>query len=161
MLSPIHPEPPPQSRRGVGSLALNARTDTLYDAAYDETRVAPGDLYVFDGATCNAATTSGCGQTPAAVALLPPGDVNGYTAVNDRTDTICTTDYLHLPTRVVGHTVAVVDGATCNAITQAGCGQTPAFVNVGSSPQGLDIDPATNTIYVANSATVTPPAACR
>ena len=143
---------PPSPAEESGSLALNARTDTLYDAAYDATRVAPGDLYVFNGATCNAATTSGCGQTPAAVALLPPGDVNGYTAVNDRTDTVYTTDYLHLPTHVLGHTVAVVDGATCNAITQAGCGQTPAVVNVGSSPQGLDIDPATNTIYVAQFA---------
>ena len=45
-------------------------------------------------------------------------------------------------------TVSVIDTATCDAQTQATCGQVPATTSVGAYPQQLTIDDATQTVYV-------------
>ena len=50
------------------------------------------------------------------------------------------------------NTVAVFNGATCNAETSAGCGQTPAMVPVGMLPVAIFDDPANNTVYIPNGA---------
>jgi YVTN family beta-propeller protein len=47
-------------------------------------------------------------------------------------------------------TVSVINGATCNAQNTSGCGLTTATVNVGSVPVALDVNQATDTVYVAN-----------
>src|SRR6201999_3417116 len=52
---------------------------------------------------------------------------------------------------VKSHTVSVIDGATCNAVQDSGCRQTPTTVTVGTSPQWDVVDQATDTVYVANA----------
>jgi DNA-binding beta-propeller fold protein YncE len=44
----------------------------------------------------------------------------------------------------------VINGASCNGSDHAGCGQTPATVAAGFGAVGVAIDPATDTVYVAN-----------
>ena len=39
---------------------------------------------------------------------------------------------------------------TCNATVTSGCGNIPPAVAVGSGPDGLAVDQATDTVYVAN-----------
>ena len=48
-----------------------------------------------------------------------------------------------------GDTVSVINGAACNGHTGRGCGRVPATVTVGSSPFGVAVDQASDTIYVA------------
>jgi len=122
-------------------LAVNPRTDTVYVA-----NTGDNTLSVINGATCNATSTAGCGQTPAAVPLAQdPLDV----AVNQATDTV----YVLNQTQSGPTTVSVIDGARCNARVTSGCGQTPPTVTVGniSGPEGLAVNPVTNTIYVVNT----------
>jgi DNA-binding beta-propeller fold protein YncE len=52
---------------------------------------------------------------------------------------------------VLGHTVSLIDGATCDGTDQTGCGHPEATVTVGVAPFGVAIDQSTNKIYVANN----------
>ena len=111
------------------SLAVNPVTNTIY-ATNVITNTVPfgGDsVYVINGATCDAATTTGCGQTPATITSKGPD------------------------------LVSVFNAATCNAASTAGCGQAPAVLKVGDSGGGpsnsalsLAVDQATNTVYATN-----------
>jgi DNA-binding beta-propeller fold protein YncE len=49
-----------------------------------------------------------------------------------------------------GHTVAVIDGNTCNGTNHAGCAHPVATVNVGHNPIGLAVSDKTHTVYVTN-----------
>ena len=51
----------------------------------------------------------------------------------------------------LGHTVSLIDGATCDGTDQAGCGGAAATVTVGVAPFGIAVDQSTNEIYVANN----------
>ena len=84
--------------------------------------------------------TSGCGQTPPTVAV---GGFPSLLAVDRVTHTIyvANTD---------DSTVSVIDGNTCNGTDASGCGQTPPTVAVGSGPEGVAVNQATETIYVGN-----------
>ena len=44
----------------------------------------------------------------------------------------------------------MINGATCNAATTAGCGQTPPTVTVGFGPAGIAFNPANRTVVVTN-----------
>ena len=139
-------------------ITVNARTDTIYVAT--TTGSGPNLLSVFNGATCNATTTSGCGQTPATLAL---GDSGGATensilniAVNQATNTIYATNIADLSSTFQGDSVYVINGATCDAANTTGCSHTPATITPGNPaqpggliPWGIAIDSATDTIYVA------------
>jgi DNA-binding beta-propeller fold protein YncE len=118
----------------------------------------PNLISVFNGETCNATTTAGCGQTPANAPTGNDGD-GGSTesvAVNATTNTIyATSDTLGNP--FVGHTVYVIDGPTCDAADTAGCPNPPEQISIGSDPVfgeanpfGIAVDQATDTIYTAN-----------
>ena len=48
-------------------------------------------------------------------------------------------------------TVSVINGATCNGAQHSGCAQTPPTVTVGAGPDAVAVDPATDTVYVANN----------
>jgi DNA-binding beta-propeller fold protein YncE len=139
-------------------ITVDLPTDTIYVAT--TTASGPNLLSVFNGATCNATTTSGCGQTPA---TLPLGDSGGATgnsilniAVNQATDTIYATNIADLNATFEGDTVYVINGATCDAANTTGCSHTPASITPGNPlqpggliPWGVAIDSATDTIYVA------------
>jgi YVTN family beta-propeller protein len=120
---------------GPLGLALNHKTHTLY-----VTNSGDNTVSVINAATCNATSTSGCGQTPATIAV---GSGPGVLAVDQATDTI------YVPNSN-GNTVSVINGATCNATDTSRCGQAPATVTVGSGPGQVAIDKASHTVYVGN-----------
>ncbi len=135
--------PWPTVATGVGPqvVAVDQLTDTIYTG-----NTGPNDdqsgttVSVIDGATCNSHVRSGCGRAPATVFIgSPPEDI----AVDDATDTIYVAD---------GNTdtVSMIDGATCNASNHSGCGLAPATITVGPGPDGLAVNQATDTVYVAN-----------
>jgi DNA-binding beta-propeller fold protein YncE len=138
-------------------LAVDTATGTLYVATV--TTSGPNLISVFNAATCNATTTAGCGQAPA---VLKVGDSAGGNsmlnlAINPATNTIYATNLITQGNGAfTGSTVYVLNGATCDATNQTGCGQAPATIEVpattttGSTPVGIAADPATGTIYTAD-----------
>jgi DNA-binding beta-propeller fold protein YncE len=132
-------------------IAVDPATGTIYVATI--TSSGPNLISVFNAATCNASQTAGCGQTPAAIKIGDSAGGNSALslAVNPATDTIYATN-LVLANPFVGNTVYVINGATCDAATSTGCGQTPATVKAGFNPWGIAVDQATDTIYTANIA---------
>jgi DNA-binding beta-propeller fold protein YncE len=122
--------------------AVDQATDTVYVTSgpqqSQETNL--GSIYVINGATCNGQVISGCGKTPPTVTVgSTPGDVvvdplTGSVFVANEEDS----------------TVSVIDGKICNATHNAGCDQHPPVMATGFNPEYLDVDLATDTVYVAN-----------
>jgi YVTN family beta-propeller protein len=124
------------------AVAVNQATDTIYvTTGLFEEATPSAAMYVIDGATCNAAISSGCGQTPA---TMVTGGFSYGVAVNQATDTV-------FADSIIDSDLEVFDGATCNAIHHAGCGQTPTSVLVGGWPANLALNPATGTVYVPDN----------
>ena len=121
---------------GPDGIAVDQATDTVYVANVNDNTVS-----VIDGATCNATVTTGCGQTPATIAV---GVQPGVPAVDQATDTV------YVPDSNNGGlgTVSVIDGRTCNATARTGCDQSPPAIPVGFSPLAAAVDQATDTVYV-------------
>ena len=141
-------------------LAVNPVTDTVY-AATLTSNGGPNLISVFNGRTCNATTTSGCGQTPANAATGPDGGApfasTESVAVNAATNTVYATSDVLDANRYIGDSVYVINGSTCDAADTNGCSESPATVDVGSNatfgdanPFGIAVDPETDTIYTAN-----------
>jgi DNA-binding beta-propeller fold protein YncE len=122
---------------------LNPVTRTVYVSYGDFTnRVA-----VINAATCNATDPGGCGQTPAVV-KVKPGAL--FLAVSVQTDTVYAPND-GIPFRgIAGHTVDVINGATCNGTNHTGCGHLAATANVGAFPFGAVVNDRTHTLYVVN-----------
>jgi YVTN family beta-propeller protein len=121
------------------ALALDPSTGTLYVAS------PTGVVGVLDVSHCNATSTASCGAPVKSIADgLGPVGVD----VDITTDTVYAANGAN---ERASDTVSVIDGATCNAGQSSGCGQTPATVTVGTSPQWDVVDQATNTVYVANA----------
>ena len=148
---------PPTVTVGNGPFAIgiDSTTDTVYvtdgGAMSNGTSTSVGGtVSVIDGATCNATVQSGCDQTSASVTV---GTGPAGIGVNPTTDSIyvANTGQFGGATSALGHTVSLIDGATCNATDQAGCGQATATVSVGVAPFGVAVDESTNKIYVANN----------
>ena len=125
-------------------LAVNDATNTVY-ATNNPYADPTGDaVYVFNAAKCDAQNKSGCRQKPSTVTV---GDDPAGLAVDRRTDTIY----------AVGHaegdyaaSVAVINGATCNATKTSGCRQTPASSFADFGALYIAIDPATQHVYTSN-----------
>jgi YVTN family beta-propeller protein len=121
-----------------GGIAVDEATDTLYVA-----NLQGSTVWVIDGATCNATDQQGCSRPPATVTV---GNGPYALAVDEATDTV----YVTNPGAATsGDTVSVINGATCNAVTQSGCTQSPATITVGAGPLGIAVNPTTNTVYVS------------
>jgi len=127
---------------GPGPPVLDPATHTLY-IPYG---TAANRVAVVNAATCNARHTSGCGQAPAVVTV---GKGTFDLAVSVATDTV------YAPATGApafnGHTVAVINGATCNATNHSGCGHLAATVNAGLGPLGVAVNDQTHTVYVTNN----------
>jgi DNA-binding beta-propeller fold protein YncE len=124
-----------------GPPVLDPATRTLY-IPYGK---AANRVAVVNAATCNAMHTSGCGQAPAVVTV---GKGTFALAVSVKTDTV------YAPATgpaFNGHTVAVINGATCNGTDHSGCGHLAATVKVGLAPVGVAVNDRTHTVYVANN----------
>jgi len=124
----------------VGKIPIGIAVDQVTDTVY-VANAGSNTISVINGATCNGTDHSGCGQVPATLAA--PGVAFGL-AVNQATDSL-------YATQTGTGTLAVFNAATCNATDTSGCGQTPATVTVGSFPEGVAVDQATDTVYVANN----------
>jgi len=121
---------------------LNPATRTLY-VSYGSNA---DQVAVVNAATCNATRTSGCGQTPAVVTV---GEGTAVLAVSTATDTIYAPNS---GTSFNGHTMSVINGATCNGTSHSGCSRLAATVTVGSGPFGVAVNDRTHTVYVVNNA---------
>ena len=135
-------------------ITVDAATSTIYVATL--TSKGPNLVSVFNAATCNAASTAGCGQAPA---VLKVGDSGGgpsnsalSLAVDQATNTVYATNVILNTVPFGGDSVYVINGATCDAANTTGCGQTPATIKAGFNPWGIAVDQATDTIYTANIA---------
>jgi DNA-binding beta-propeller fold protein YncE len=137
-------------RGNPDGIAVDPATDTIYVTTV--TRSGPNLISVFNGATCNAHTTHGCGQTPALLKVgdSGKGDPDVSIAVNQRTNTIYATNVEY--SNQTATSVFVFNAATCDAADTAGCGQTPATITVGQDPRALVADPKTDTVYAVNHA---------
>jgi DNA-binding beta-propeller fold protein YncE len=120
-----------------GIPALNPATETLY-VAFGKTG---SKVAAINASTCNAQTTTGCGQAPGIVSVSAG---TNQIAVSPATNTI------YAPAagpNFSGDTVAVINGATCDATDLAGCGRPAATVKIGAGPDGLAVNDSTNTVY--------------
>ena len=126
---------------GSAELALNELTHTLYVANGDDDTVS-----VLDVRQCSAERHGSCAQSAPTVAV---GDNPRRVAVDPGTNSVYVSNYgVDEP----GTTVSVLDGARCSAAISSGCGRPPATVTVGLAPQGMVVDAATHTLYVADQA---------
>jgi DNA-binding beta-propeller fold protein YncE len=123
----------------VGNFAQDLRVDVATDTIY-VVNANDNTVSVINGATCNALISVGCDQTAATVDV---GNAPYALAVDRLTDTVYVAN-------LADNTVSVIDGATCNGTHHSGCSQTPPTVAVGSGPNGVTVDQATNTVYIAN-----------
>jgi DNA-binding beta-propeller fold protein YncE len=127
-----------------GGIAVDVKTDTVYVA-----NVGANTVSVFNGATCNATVTSGCGQAPAEV----PVGLQPVTVTADPADhTVYVANYGAV---ALGGppgnstTVSMIDSGTCNATDLAGCpAKPPPTVNVKAAPNDVAVNQATHTVYV-------------
>lgn len=125
-------------------MAVDQAIDTIYAAGFQDGNGNPGNtVSVINGATCNASVTTGCGDTPPTVTV---GSLPAGVAVNQAMDTIYVAN-------LGDNTVSVINGKTCNATDTSSCGQTPPAVPLGSSPVGVAVNQATDTIYVLSPGT--------
>jgi YVTN family beta-propeller protein len=128
----------------VGNLPLGVAVDETTDTVY-VANVVDNTVSVIDGANCNSTDSAGCGNTPVTV---PVGAFDVALAVDPVTNMVFVTDQDASP-----GTVSVIDGNSCTGADPSGCASQPfATVTVGGGPGGVGVNPATNTIYVANSA---------
>jgi DNA-binding beta-propeller fold protein YncE len=130
---------------GAAALAVDAVTDTVYVANF--AGFAGNTVSVIDGATCNAVNTTGCTNAPPTITLGPVFTSPDGVAIDQLTDTIYIAD---LENGETSGMVSVINGATCNAATSAGCGQTPQSVTVGFGPTAIPFDDANRSVVVAN-----------
>ena len=136
------------------AIAVNPATDTIYVTTIPPSGPsgpsAPSTVSVFNGATCNAADTTGCGQAPHSVKV---GFDATALAINVLTDTIYVANFAQKNSPFGGNAVSVIDGTTCNATTTTGCAKAPKTIILGpafTTPAGVAIDQVTDTIYVAD-----------
>jgi DNA-binding beta-propeller fold protein YncE len=128
------------ARARVGSAPLAAavyeRTDTVY-----VTNGNDGTVSVLNGGRCNARVTRGC--RPVATVKVGKGPVAAV--VNPVTRTLYVAN--------LAGSVSVINAARCNAKITRGCRRPARTVTDKASPSWLDVDSATDTVYVANSVT--------
>ena len=125
-------------------VVVNATTDTVYATDTEGCGGRGEKVFVFDGSTCGAAGHSGCGLPLADVAagLNPIG-----LAVDPLTDTVYAA---LLANGEHASSVAVIDGARCNASNTSGCPRAPALAPTVFGSVGVTIDPVRHLVYVTN-----------
>jgi hypothetical protein len=127
---------------GPAGVVVDQSTDTIYAS----TVAASGheSISVIDGATCNGVTTSGCRHRPPSVSA-GTGSVsyNVAFAVDQADHTLYIANW-------ADNTLSMINTATCNGDVTSGCAQVPPTARVGRGPDGVALNVATHTLYVAN-----------
>ncbi len=133
---------------GPNGLALDQRTNTLYDTTYGDPQDFPGfgpgagnSVSMIDVATCNAVRHSGCRRTP-------PRFRVGNGPIQAAIDTATGAVYV---VNLGDYSVTRVDGATCNATRTSGCRRTRHTIPVGGFPVAVSVDPSTRTVFASNA----------
>ena len=121
---------------GTDGFVLNPTTHTLY-----EVQNADNTTAVVAVATCNVHHDGACARP---VGLLRGGAGSSFAALDPATGSLYVTN-------TDAGDVSVMNAATCNADTRAGCTSIPPAAPVGNNPVDLAIDAATHTAYVANN----------
>jgi YVTN family beta-propeller protein len=129
---------------GPFGIGLDQATHTIYVADSNSDTVS-----VFNAATCNAAHTAGCRR---ALATVKVGGGPANIAVDPATGTVYVT-ITGTGISGIGDTVAVIDGATCNAANTSGCGHQPATVPLGTAGFFIAFDATNQTVYVTDPLT--------
>jgi YVTN family beta-propeller protein len=123
----------------VGAYGFAAVFDPQTRTVYVENFLSTS-MSVVNGATCNAMNHSGCNQKPPALATGIDPAPFGY---NPATQT------LYVSSQDTNF-AWVLDGSKCNAIRTDGCTKNVPTTPSGNGPSGMDINPNTRTLYVAN-----------
>jgi DNA-binding beta-propeller fold protein YncE len=118
-------------------IAINQATNTIYVAS-NNGGDGPASLWIINGATCDAASTTGCSHTPPAIPGV--GRAPNGIAFDPLTRTVYTANSLDA-------TVSVIDPSTVTCRHQP----APPRVAVGSQPEAIAIDPFTRTIYITDA----------
>lgn len=129
------------ARAGNGNIGIvvDESTNTVYVASAGD-----GAVSVIDGARCNAHVTAGCRRRPVQAHV---GAFPSHLALDPAHHTLYVTNE---GADTPGHTLSMVDTARCNARTTAGCELRPRAALVGNGPDGVAVDRAAHTLYVAN-----------
>jgi DNA-binding beta-propeller fold protein YncE len=123
--------------------AFDPTTGTLYVTITGGTE---NTIAVVNANTCNARSTSGCGQTPAVVTVPGATWNNDFgQASNIVLDTA--THSLYIGDAAEGP-VSFLDTGTCNGTSTSGCGQTPT--TTATNGDSLTIDHTNHSVYVTN-----------
>jgi DNA-binding beta-propeller fold protein YncE len=126
---------------GPNDSEVDPANETLYTANYDNT------ISVFDLLRCNAADLAGCASdNPGTVTPWPnPGfEHDLYAAVDPALHSVYVSYQLD-------DALAVINTNVCDGAHLAACAQLrPHSVHTGADPQGLILDPTTQTLYTAN-----------
>jgi DNA-binding beta-propeller fold protein YncE len=127
---------------GTDSLGVSVKTDTIYAPSAGIPLATGTTMSVINGATCNGTDHSGCALVAATVNL--GGGPTGV-AVDDATNTVYVTENQggYAP-----GTVAIINGATCNGHTTAGCSEGFPSATVGRGPRQVVADTSTDAIYI-------------
>jgi DNA-binding beta-propeller fold protein YncE len=128
---------PPAAPIPAQGLAADPAVNTLY-----VTEPSASAISMLNTRSCNSFLPSGCAAAPARVtdAAVPVA-----AAVNPLTHTV------YVANQGTGSTgtVSVVDADTCNATDSAGCGSSQTLQVLGGNPDDIEVDAATDTVYVA------------
>ena len=124
-------------------IAIDEATDTVYVA--NSPPSGNGTVSVINGATCNGQTGRGCGQVPATVTV---GNNPFAVAVDQASDTLYVSNSAN---GFNGGSVSVINGATCNGHTTAGCHRTPPAVPTGTGTGMVAVDDALHTVFAINT----------
>jgi YVTN family beta-propeller protein len=118
---------------GPADIAVDDGTDTIYVTSQDDSTVT-----VLDAATCNVSRSGGCAPVGAPIPIeRRPLQVT----VDPRSHAVYVS-------AVESNRLYRIDGAHCRIGDRSRC--TPVFGTVGDLPVGVEIDPATSTVYTAN-----------
>src|SRR5215471_8067583 len=124
-------------------VAVDQKTGTVYVIDAGANTVS-----VFNGATCNALDTSGCGQKPATVPV-GPAPLALFDDPADHTVYIANCGSACQGSGAASTMVSMLNTATCNATDLAGCpASPPPTFTVGANPIHVVVDQASHTVYV-------------
>jgi hypothetical protein len=150
------PAPPPRSQATIPAVlnvrfgqiptgvALDAANGTMYVSAWHGGRSlssVSGTVAMVNVATCNASDIRGCTHVShVSRGARPPNDI----ALDEQTHT------LYVASDVPATVVAVLNTATCSAVTTRGCTGNPPLISAApgvTGPATLAINPRTDTVY--------------
>jgi len=128
---------------GPTQRAVDEATHTVYVGVSGS---ALGSVLMIDGSKCNGTINSGCGKTPK---IATVGNIPVDVLIDPATHTV----YVESEE---SSKISVINGATCNATTTAGCAKIFPALAVGVNPGGfMDVDPNTHTLYTTSQDTNT------